>query len=172
MQDIRILALDPGTANMGYAVLEGIPIAKKLNTPPRIVDFGVLKTKKTDGTIRERLDVLGYTVQDLLRKVTPDYFVFEDFVEQGKFVGKTYKEMAFLIEHLRLVGRGEGIPVTIYENAEWKKKTLKSAGVNKEQVQHYVSHKLPESILLLRKQPDHVWDSVAIGYCKWLELVI
>lgn len=94
----------------------------------------------------------------------------EDFIEQGKYVGKTYKEMAFLIEHIRMVCRQKGYEITIYENGEWKNRTLKAARANKAQVIHYVSNKLPNTRELLKKCPDHVWDSVGIGLCKFLEL--
>lgn len=167
MKEISILAVDPGTANLGYVVLRGNLATKAVF----IACFGVLKTQKVDGSIRERLDLLGGQVKDIIAKEKPAYFVMEDFIEQGKRVGKTYKEMAFLTEHLRLVGSMCSVPTTIYTNARWKKLTLKSSGVNKLQVQHYVSHKLIGSAALLGKAPSHVWDSVAIGYCKWLELI-
>ncbi len=167
MPKVRILSLDPGTQNTGYILLEGDLLSKEI----AVEAFGVLKTKVTDGDIRKRIDTLGNGVRKLISTFEPDYLVFEDFVEQGKMVGKTYKEMAFLIEHYRLIGRETGIPTEIYSNAYWKKHTLGVSGTNKAQVEHYVSRKIPETKRLLNKAPSHVWDATAIGYCLWLSIV-
>jgi Holliday junction resolvasome RuvABC endonuclease subunit len=170
---VRILAFDPGTANMGYSTLQG-------NTKQNIAaldgaHFGVLKTSKWNGTaeveIRERIDRLGAMIKQRIIDIEPTHIAIEDFVEQGKLVGKTYKEMAYLTEHIRLLTRELGVPATIYPNGVWKKKTLGIMRANKAQVQHYVAHKLPEAVELLKKQPDHVWDSAGIGYCKWLDIL-
>lgn len=173
MAIVRILAFDPGTANMGYSTLNG-------DTKSNVVAlggayFGVLKTSKwkegSEVPIRERLDNLGLGARQLIHTVEPTHIVIEDFVEQGRRVGKTYKEMAFLIEHMRLLGRDFGIEVDIYANGYWKKQTMNAPHASKVQVQHFVAHRLPEAKQILKGQPDHVWDSVGIGYCKWLELV-
>lgn len=165
---VRILAFDTGTANTGWALLIGDVSAKQV----RLSDFGMIKTKKTDEhTVRERIDFIGAEVSKLIQELRPTHMAIEDFTEQGKFVGKTYKEMAWLTEHFRIVARNEGLPLSIYENGEWKKHTLKAARANKEQAKHYISHKLPETRELLAKAPTHVWDSVGIGYCQWLLLL-
>lgn len=167
-----ILAFDPGTANMGYAVLEGDKSTSKIYITPTI---GVLTTaKRANGkeiAIRDRIDHLSISIQQLVEKVNPTDIVMEDFVEQGKFVGKTYKEMAFLTEHMRLLSKQLGRPATIYANGYWKKQTLGIMRASKIQVQHYISRRLPEAATVLKKQPDHVWDAAGIGYCKWLEIL-
>jgi Holliday junction resolvasome RuvABC endonuclease subunit len=184
-RNIKILGFDPGTANMGYAVVNGI-----LREPLQASEakfgnsFGVLatskwsdmkaggaKTDRVEIPVRDRIDSLGRMIKGLVREVRPDYIAVEDFVEQGKRVGKTYKEMAFLIEHMRLLGRELEIDTRIYTNSYWKQRTLKTAHATKLQVQHYVAHKLPETAMVLCNQPDHVWDSTAIGLCLWHELI-
>lgn len=161
----RILAFDPGTANCGYGCIEYE--GEKL----RLGDyFGTLKTKIEDGSVRERIDLLGERMQNLINLVKPDYLVIEDFTEQGKIVGTTYKEMAWLTEHMRMVGRKLDYEVTIYENGEWKKIALGAMRANKDQVKHYVKHQLPETETLLKKQATHVWDSVGIALAKRKEL--
>lgn len=172
---VTILGFDPGTANMGYSTLKGlIKVPVQTSEVTLGSSFGILKTSKwqdkVEVPVRDRIDHLGLLARELIENIRPDYIAIEDFVEQGKLVGKTYKEMAFLIEHLRLLGKELKIDTSIYENKDWKKKTLKSSGVNKLQIQHYVMRKLPETAVMLGNQPDHVWDSVAIGLCKWCEL--
>lgn len=172
MSIITILAFDPGTANMGYSVLVGDTSTKTIVLSEV---FGTLHTKKREGEadipIRDRIDKLGINVRGLIYKVNPSHVAMEDFVEQGKLVGKTYKEMAYLTEHMRILTTELGVPAHIYANGEWKKLTMNAMRANKKQVQHYVAHKLPETARMLVKQPDHVWDSIGIGYCLWLEIL-
>jgi Holliday junction resolvasome RuvABC endonuclease subunit len=172
MSVVKILAFDPGTANMGYSELVGDTLTKKIVLTSV---FGTLHTKKWDGDIelkiRDRIDDLGRQIRQGIEIAKPTHVAMEDFVEQGKLVGKTYKEMAYLTEHMRILTRELGVPATIYPNGDWKKKTMNARRATKQQVQHYVSHKLPETIILLAKEADHVWDSVGIGYCLWLDIL-
>ena len=166
---VTILAFDPGTANLGYALLS----CDLRTSEVRIGEYyGVFRTSKmnngTEVPIRERIDTLGAQVRLLIRSINPSFVAMEDFVEQGKFVGKTYKEMSYLTEHLRLVCRDMGYEVTIYPNGIWKKKTLNATNASKLQVQHYIRCKVL-GVECLQRQPDHVWDSVGIGYCRWLD---
>jgi Holliday junction resolvasome RuvABC endonuclease subunit len=117
--------------------------------------------------VRDRIDEIGNDFRTLVAEHQPDYIAIEDFTEQGKFVGKTYKEMAWLTEHFRLVGRELGLEVDVYENGYWKKELTGAMRLNKAQVQHYVSTRIPQARKELAKQPDHVWDAVAIGLCKF-----
>lgn len=166
---VTILAFDPGTSNLGYSVLQGNPRTLAIGVTEY---YGVFRTNKWDKgeevPIRERIDQLGEDIKGLILTSKPELIALEDFVEQGKRVGKTYKEMSYLTEHMRLVCRTLGHEATIYSNGVWKKKTLNASSASKAQVQHYVSHKVINAHRLL-KAPDHVWDSVGIGYCRWLD---
>lgn len=163
---VRILGFDPGTANTGYGCIEGNSSEVKMTK-----HYGLLNTKKEDGEVRERIDTLGVMVRELVEIIKPTHIAIEDFTEQGKLVGKTYKEMAWLTEHLRMTTRELGYEVAIYENGEWKKQTMGVMRANKVQVQHFISHKIPGAKEALRKQKDHVWDSVGIAYCKYTNLI-
>ena len=165
---IRILALDTGTANTGWSLLQ----CDLATSTVRIIEFGLIRTEKwekdgTEANIRDRIDEIGGLYTLLINRLKPDYIAIEDFIEQGKFVGKTYKEMAFLTEHLRVVGKSNGYDVIIFENGFWKKTIMKATRANKQQVQHFITHAIPESATLLRKAKDHVWDSVGVGYCLY-----
>jgi Holliday junction resolvasome RuvABC endonuclease subunit len=163
MAQISIIGLDPGTAHTGYSCLLG-DLSSGCIT---LEGFGMLKTKKADGEVRERIDTLGDGLRKLAGEFGASHIALEDFTEQGKLVGKTYKEMSWLTEHFRMVGRELGAVTEVYENGYWKKVLLKAARANKAQVEHYVRHRLPESGALLNKAPNHVWDSVAIGICMF-----
>jgi Holliday junction resolvasome RuvABC endonuclease subunit len=165
--DVRILGYDPGTAFTGYALVGG-SIGKSVELLP---DFGVIKTTKADGDVRTRIDMIGNQVRDHIQELRPTHVAIEDFVEQGVDAGTTYKDMATLIEHLRMVCRYNGIEATIYPNAEWKKIAVGTKGLNKKQIQHFVSHRLPKaSELLTGRTATHVWDSAGIAYAKYIEL--
>jgi Holliday junction resolvasome RuvABC endonuclease subunit len=136
----------------------------------RLERYGLLKTAKEQGgtaEVRERIDSLGESLRTLATNCHSTHIAIEDFTEQGKLVGKTYKEMSWLTEHFRMVGRELGLETAVYENAFWKRTLLKAGRANKAQVQHYVMQRLPESRVMLARQPDHVWDSAAIGLCTF-----
>lgn len=170
MAKVVIVGFDPGTKNTGYGAL----LCDTKTKQAVINGFGMIRTSKKDGDVRDRVDSIGEQVDHVMKTLQGGHIAIEDYTSQGKRAktsGKTSQDMSFLIEHFRMLGRMKGYEVTIYPNAYWKKKTLGIGGANKQQVIHYVTWKLPEAKNMLQKQPDHVWDSVGIAYCKWLELI-
>jgi Holliday junction resolvasome RuvABC endonuclease subunit len=158
---LTILGIDPGTANTGYAIIQGDTHTGKAS----LGSFGVWQTTKASGlTVRDRIDSLADQYADLIRISGVQMVSVEDFTEQGRRVGKTYKDMAWLVENLRITGRTLGVPVYIYKNAEWKRIIMHAGQATKRQVQHFVSHNIAGAERL-RGFPDHVWDAAAIGYC-------
>lgn len=166
MELVRILSFDPGTADTGWSLIEGV-LRKEVKLTQH---FGVLKTSMEDGDVRTRIDMLGEEMRGLVVRLDPTHIVIEDFTEQGKLVGKTYKEMSWLTEHMRLTGRELGHEVTIYENQEWKKIAVGASRLSKDQVKHFVAHRVANAGALLKGRPTHIWDSVGIGYAKYNEL--
>ena len=165
---VRILSFDTGTANTGYSVLDGDVPSRSI----RLFSSGMIRTKKTSegpSDVRARIDYIGEQFKALVKQFKPSHVVCEDFTEQGKYVGKTYKEMAWMTEHFRLLGREMGYDVIIYENGYWKKKTLGAARASKKQVDHYVRHKLAG--MLPDKMSVHIIDSIGIGLCLWKEIL-
>lgn len=159
MQRIRVLGIDPGTQNTGYAFVDQTLKGKE------IPSYGLIKTTKADGEVRERIELIGQKMSAIITTYTPDIIAVEDFTEQGKKTGKCYKEMSWLVEHLRMIGKYAGTEVVIYKNAEWKRYTLGIRHANKKQVMHYVGRMVPKAQELLKGKPDHIWDSVGIALC-------
>lgn len=169
MTKVSILGVDPGTANTGYSLLVGNLQEQNV----QLHDFGMWKTKKSeDFSVRDRIDYLAAQYTGFIKSGEVTHIAIEDFTEQGKLVGKTYKEMSWLVEHLRIAGRTLGIPTYVYENAEWKRILLRARQANKNQVMHYVRIHVPGAADRLPGQPNHVWDSVAIGYCLFKQLCV
>ena len=165
MTFVRILSFDPGTADTGWSLVEGTEKDIRLTE-----HFGVIKTSKDDGDVRTRIDRIGHVMRTLIEELEPTHVVIEDFTEQGKRVGTTYKEMSWLIEHMRMVGREAGHDITIYENAEWKQLAVGAGRLNKDQVKHFVAHRVAGAGTYLKGRPTHIWDSVGIGYARFIQL--
>jgi Holliday junction resolvasome RuvABC endonuclease subunit len=167
-EKVRILAFDPGTANMGYAIIEG---NMSTGIARLTAHHGVLKTSKKDGDIRTRADILGNEVKRLIQCFKPDYVVIEDYTEQGVKSGTTYKDMSILIENMRGVCTTMKRVPDIWTNAFWKKLATGSSGLKKHQIQHFVQHKVKGTELLGSRASDtHVWDAAGIAYAKFLQL--
>jgi Holliday junction resolvasome RuvABC endonuclease subunit len=168
MDKVRILSFDPGTANMGWAYIEG---NLKTSEVYATEHFGVKKTTMNDGDFRERIDILGEWLKSTIYLHQPTHIAIEDFTEQGVQTGTTYKVMATLIENMRMVCRGLGHEADIMTNAEWKKIATGSKGLNKDQVKHFVAHKIPGAEKhYTGRTASHVWDSAGIGYAKFKKL--
>lgn len=159
----RILSFDPGPANTGYTLVWSGDYGVLVD--PRY--SGVLRTSK-DLPDRERVDMIGDKALKLMQTVQPTAIAIEDWTYMGK-KGKQESKMPVLIEHLRMVSKGYGVPVFVFENAVWKKATLKIGGANKEQIKHYVGRKVanPDA---LERLPQHVWDAVGISFAALKEL--
>lgn len=168
MDKVRILAFDPGTANMGWAYLEG----ELTNGIVQATEhFGVVKTTMDDGDFRRRIDILGGWMEEVIQLTSPTVIAIEDFTEQGVITGKTYKEMATLIEHMRMVSRMKNYEADIMTNEEWKRIATGSKGLNKNQVKHFVTNKVPKAVEFYKgRTATHVWDACGIGYAEFKKL--
>ncbi len=67
---MRILGIDPGTATTGWGVLEVI------NDNLKVIEWGLVETSK-DEKVEERLSKIYKETLAILKKFTPDVFVFE-----------------------------------------------------------------------------------------------
>lgn len=161
---MKILGIDPGTANTGYGVVQ------KTSKGYSLVAYGLIRTTPKEGDVRERIDRIGEHLANIITEFQPDVIAIEDFTEQGKLVGKTYKEMSWITEHFRMLCKQFGYEALILKNGEWKKKTLGIMRANKKQVMHYVGRMIPKAKELLKTEKDHVWDSVGIALCAGLTL--
>ena len=63
---MRILGIDPGTARVGYGVIED------LDGEVVMVGCGVIKTAPSDGTTAERLQIIYEALNELIGEYEPD----------------------------------------------------------------------------------------------------
>lgn len=67
---MRILGIDPGTATTGYGFIDS------LNGENKVIEWGLIETSK-DTKTEDRLNKIFEDTLVILKKFTPDVFVFE-----------------------------------------------------------------------------------------------
>jgi len=148
-----ILAFDPGTATIGWAVIYAKGDRMKL------AECGAIRTSKID-TDAERLLQIHDQTMDLIKKWEPDVVAMERLffaknqttaIAVGKAVGV-----------IQLAGAKSGLPIIEYTPPEVKMAVVGEGNADKKQVQYMVVRilKLTET-----PKPDDVADACAIGIC-------
>jgi crossover junction endodeoxyribonuclease RuvC len=67
---VRVIGIDPGTARLGYGVIEA-------DDQPVMIDFGIVETGIDDGSAPLRLEYIYQGVQMLLDRHRPDAMAIE-----------------------------------------------------------------------------------------------
>lgn len=149
---MRILGIDPGTALLGFGVVDS-------GDHPLMIDFGVLATS-TDRSMPERLEVLYDGVRTLMRDHQPDQLA----VEQLFFARNVTTAIA--------VGQARGvvllaaaqarIPVREYSPSEIKQAIVGYGKAEKSQIQEMVRIILGLDVI---PTPDDAADALAVAIC-------
>ncbi len=91
---IRVLGLDPGTKNFGWAVTE---FNLMLNT------FKPIAAGKVENTVSQMDNVLNQTdlfmneLKELIMRYAPSYIIVERFMNRGRFNGATGEYVSFMM---------------------------------------------------------------------------
>jgi crossover junction endodeoxyribonuclease RuvC len=150
---MRVLGIDPGTANTGYGVVASAP--GRLEA----LAAGVIETSPRT-PLERRLADIHTLVAELIDEHEPDAVAVEDL-----FFG-TNARSAFAVGQARgvvLLAAGQrAIPCTAYTPQEVKGAVCGSGRANKEQVARMVT-----ALLRLHDQPkaDHTSDALAVAVC-------
>jgi len=152
-----ILAIDPGTVIMGYAVLS------ISNDKKDVLAMNVLKfSAKKDAYAR--LQIIHHTVSALIQKYRPTTFAIE-----APFFGKNVQSMLKL-------GRAQGVAiaaamqlqlaVTEYSPKKVKQAITGNGNASKEQVWKMLQH-----ILQIEEQPMYfdATDALAVALCHYYQ---
>lgn len=155
---MRILGIDPGTASVGFGVIE------EREGQVAMVDCGVIKTKPTDGSTAERLQIIFYELTRLIREFRPDAAAVEQI-----FFGKnitTAIKVGQARGVLLLALANADIPVAEYSPPKIKEAVSGYGNATKQQVQFMV-----QSMLNLDEvpRPDDAADglAVALTHYQW-----
>ncbi len=150
-----ILAIDPGTATTGYAVLK-IGKGKK---EPELKEYGCITTKPKI-ELPKRLAILAKDLRNIIRKFGPDELAVEKLffaknVKTGIAVGQARGVIL-------LLGAENKLKVYEYSPAEIKQSVTGYGQASKQQIQRVV-----KATLGLEKipRPDDAADAIAIGLC-------
>jgi crossover junction endodeoxyribonuclease RuvC len=149
---VKVLGIDPGTAVLGYGVVES-----KEGRPPRLVECGTLTTGSRD-PLPARLRVLHDGVVALLARHTPDTLAVEN-----AFYGKNVRTTVVL-SHARgvilLAAEMAGVGIAEYSPAVIKKTIVGRGGALKPQVGYMVAQLLR---LKTSPSPADAADGVAVA---------
>lgn len=150
------LGIDPGTATTGFGIIE-----RNKNSKPefKIIDFGVISTRKTDSDA-DRLKILHTDLVDLIKKYKPDIVGIEKlFFANNQITAMTVSQARGII----LLACAQN-KLTIKEFTPLQvKSTLCGYGkADKKQVQAMVKMTFG---LKHTPKPDDAADALAIALC-------
>ncbi len=158
-----VLGIDPGTAKMGWGVVESQAAENKKKNVVRYVDHGMIETPATD-PLPQRL----LTIRDEVGKLMSDYEVGEVVIERVVF--NVNKRSAISVAQAYgavMVAAAElEIPVHEYNSLEVKLSVAGYGRADKKSVQQQVKCKL-----CLKKcpTPNHAADALAVALCHILK---
>ena len=155
---MRILGIDPGTASVGYGVIE------EQDGQVIMVDCGVIKTAPSDGTTAERLQIIFVELNKLLELFQPDAAAVEEL-----FFGRnitTAIKVGQARGVLLLALANASIPVGEYSPPKIKEAVSGYGNASKEQVQFMVQNMLNLEEI---PRPDDAADglAVALTHYQW-----
>ncbi len=148
-----VLGIDPGTARLGYGVIDMV------DGLPGLIDFGVAETHPTDSMPDRLLQIYG-NIRLLLNEHDPDVMAVEKLffarnVTTALAVGQARGVVL-------LAAAEKGIPVREYSPSEVKHSIVGYGKADKNQIQEMV-----RIILGLDQipRPDDAADALAIAVC-------
>lgn len=160
---MRVLGIDPGTAVVGYGVVEGAAPGERPAQPThpaqpaRLIECGILQTKSHD-PLPARLRIIHDGVTALIARHRPDAVAVET-----AFVGKNVRT-TMVLSHARgvilLAAEEAGAAIAEYAPALVKKTIVGRGAALKPQVGYMVAQLLR---LKAPPTPDDAADGVAVA---------
>jgi crossover junction endodeoxyribonuclease RuvC len=148
-----ILGIDPGTATIGYGVIN------KNGSKLEFLDFGCILTPAIL-SLPDRLEIISLELDEVIEKYKPAQIAVEELF----FAANT--KTAISVGHARgvilLGGKKKGLSLFEYTPLEIKLATTGYGRADKKQVQQMV-----KSILSLKEipKPDDAADALAVAIC-------
>jgi len=126
---MKILGIDPGTATTGYGFIES------LNGRNKVIEWGLIETSKETKT-EDRLNKIFKETSAILKKLTPDVFVFEKifFATNAKTVISVGQAQGVML----LAASRAKIQIESYAPGTIKKLITGSGRANKKDVQQAI----------------------------------
>jgi crossover junction endodeoxyribonuclease RuvC len=150
---MRILGIDPGTATIGYGILDDV------DGSITVVAYGAIRTYPRDGDTARRLQITYSKLNELLQNYEPDMAGVEKLFF-GKNITTAIKVgQARGVILLALANRN--IPVSEYSPPEIKEAVSGYGKASKQQVQYMVQNILG---LDVPPKPDDAADGLAVAF--------
>ena len=150
---MRILGLDPGTATVGYGIIDDV------DGQVAVVSYGAIITRPKDGDAARRLQIIFEKLNDLIVEFRPDAVAVEKL-----FFGKnitTAIKVGQARGVLLLALANAGLPISEYSPPEIKEAVSGYGNASKQQVQYMV-----QNIFGLDEipKPDDAADGLAVAF--------
>jgi crossover junction endodeoxyribonuclease RuvC len=151
---VRVLGIDPGTATVGYGVVER---SSSPGRAARLVECGVLRTRPREA-LGQRLAVIHEGLKELIERHRPDVLAVEDIFYA------TNVRTTVVLGHARgvilLAGAEAGLALAEYSPAVVKKTVVGRGAALKPQVGYMVAKLLQLSAV---PKPADAADAVAVA---------
>jgi crossover junction endodeoxyribonuclease RuvC len=149
---MRILGIDPGTATVGYGLIE------EIDGQLALVTYGAIVTRPKDGDAARRLQIIYQRLNELIATYKPEFAAVEEL-----FFGRnitTAIKVGQARGVLLLALANAGIPVAEYSPPKIKESVSGYGNASKQQVQFMV-----QSMLNLEEvpKPDDAADGLAVA---------
>lgn len=153
---MRILGIDPGTATIGYGVIE------ERGGQVEVVTYGVITTRPEDGDIAHRLQLIHVALRELIEKIHPDAAAVEDLYFGRNVTTAVKVGQARGVILLALANAG--VPIAEYSPPKIKEAVSGYGNASKQQVQFMIQNllDLPEI-----PKPDDAADGLAVAWTHY-----
>jgi crossover junction endodeoxyribonuclease RuvC len=146
------IGIDPGTARLGYGVIESEP-------DPQAIDYGVIVTD-ADLPMEQRLLMIHGAMTELIERFRPDALAVERlFFARNVTTAMTVGQARGVV---LLSAAERGIPIAEYAPSEVKQAVVGYGKADKQQIQEMVRIMLG---LESTPRPDDAADALAIAIC-------
>lgn len=152
---IRILGIDPGTAIVGWGVIDFDDVHKHMNA----IAYGHIETRK-DLSTSERLEEIYANIIQLIENYTPSEVAVEElfYFKNAKTVISVAQARGVIIQTCH----HKGLAVAEYTPLQIKQSLTGYGRANKKQIQEMVKNMLKLKDI---PQPDDTADALAVAMC-------
>lgn len=157
LKNLRILGIDPGTATVGYGVLDCTGSGSKESLT--YIASGIISTSK-DLSAGSRLHIIRCDLLSLIEQFQPDVAAIESlfFFKNAKTVIPVAQARGVILEACEF----KGLPTASYTPMQVKMHLTGYGKSDKEQIQLMVAKLLDLNKII---KPDDAADAVAIAVC-------
>jgi len=161
-QNPRILAIDPGTKEIGIAVLDGAELV-----------YYAVKTIRDRATAQRILQQVAAMAADLISTYTPKLVA----IEKMFVIQKSAALLSVAAEEIKSVARASGLPVLEFAPTTIRKYLCDAGGATKRDVAKMIAVRYPALARYLNtrnkwdeKYYANIFDAVAVGLMCQQEL--